>query len=249
MTDNNWSITSLGVDTGTDISTGISTVSSTDSLAKCFINHLLAIDNNIPPVISQTLWQALVKYYDAPIRAYHNLNHLRQLFDQFEQVKSHLQQPAIVALALFYHDIIYDPKKSDNELKSAEYAVTHLQDYLTLEQCQRIYALIMMTATHQIDDNEDNILDSNTLHSDAAFLLDMDLSILGADWSDYERYAQAIRQEYQHVANDGYRKGRIAVLEGLLAHDRLYLTEDYHGRLEQIARGNIRREIELLQMF
>ena len=248
MTDNNWSATSLDIDTGTVISTAISTVFSTDSLAKGFIKHLLAIDNTIPPVISQALWQALVKYYDEPIRAYHNLNHLRQLFDQFEQVKSHLQQPAIVALALFYHDIIYDPKQSDNELKSAEYAVTHLQDYFTPEQCQRIYALIMMTATHQIDDNEDNILDGNTLNSDAAFLLDMDLSILAADWADYQRYAQAVRQEYVHVANDDYRKGRIAVLEGLLAHDRLYLTQDYHQRLEQIARENIRREIEFLQV-
>ena len=243
MTDNNWSATSLGIDTGTDISNGISTVFSTDSLAKGFIKHLLAIDNTIPPVISQTLWQALVKHYDDPTRAYHNLSHLRQLFDQFERVKSHLQQPAIVALALFYHDIIYDPKKSDNELKSAEYAVTYLQDYLTPEQCQRIYALIMMTTTHQLNDNNDNISDS-----DAAFLLDMDLSILAADWADYQRYAQAVRQEYVHVASDDYRHGRIAVLEGLLAHDRLYLTQDYHQRLEQIARGNIRREIELLQV-
>lgn len=245
--DNNWSATSLGVDTGTyistDISNGISTVFSTDSLAKDFIKHLLAINNTIPPVISQALWQALVKHYDEPIRAYHNLNHLRQLFEQFEQVKSTLKQPAIVALALFYHDIIYDPKKSDNELKSAEYAVTHLQDYLTPEQCQRIYALIMMTATHQLNDNNDNISDS-----DAAYLLDMDLSILAADWADYQRYAQAVRQEYAHVASDDYRHGRIAVLEGLLAHDRLYLTQDYHQRLEQIARGNIRREIELLQV-
>lgn len=216
---------------------------SIDSLGKCFIKHLLAINNTTTPVIGQALWQDIVKNYDEPIRAYHNLNHLRQLFGQFEHVKSRLQQPSIVALVLFYHDIIYDPTQQDNERQSAEYAVAHLQDYLNTEQCQRIYALIMMTATHQLDNNNDNISDS-----DAAFLLDMDLSILGADWVDYQRYAQAVRQEYAHVASDDYRTGRITVLKGLLAHDRLYLTDDYYERLEHVARENIRREIEFLQV-
>lgn len=226
MMDNIWSTTLLSI----------------DSLGKCFIKHLLAI-NTTTSVISHALWQDIVKNYDEPIRAYHNLNHLRQLFGQFEHVKSRLQQPSIVALALFYHDIIYDPTQQDNELKSAEYAKAHLKDYLTIEQCQRIYNLIMMTANHQLEDK-----DGNTLDSDAAYLLDMDLSILGADWVDYQRYAQAVRQEYEHVANDDYRKGRIAVLEGLLAHDRLYLTENYYERLEHVARENIRREIEFLQV-
>ena len=227
MTDNTWSTTLLSI----------------DSLGKCFIKHLLAINNTTTSVISQALWHDVANHYSEPIRAYHNLNHLRQLFGQFEHVKSRLQQPSIIALALFYHDIIYDPTQQNNELKSAEYAVAQLQEYLNVEQCQRIYALIMMTATHQLD-----YKDGNTLDSDAAYLLDMDLSILGADWVDYQRYAQAVRQEYEHVANDDYRKGRIAVLEGLLAHDRLYLTENYYERLEHVARENIRREIEFLQV-
>lgn len=210
----------------------------TDSLGKCFTKHLLAVNNTSTPVISQALWQDIAVRYSEPVRAYHTLAHLEQLFGQFKQTKYHLSQPSIVALALFYHDVIYDPTRQDNERKSARYAVTHLQDYLTAEQCQRISALIMMTATHQLD---------NTTDMDASYLLDMDLSILGADWSSYERYAQAVRQEYQHVAIADYRTGRIAVLKGLLAHDSLYLTDAYYQRLERQARLNIRREIEFLQ--
>ena len=99
----------------------------------------------------------------------------------------------------------------------------------------------MMTATHQMDTlaHEDKI-------SDAAYLLDMDLSILGAPWSEYDQYAQAVRQEYVHVAKENYRVGRIAVLEKLLAHSSLYLTAYYHKRLEEQARKNIKREISLL---
>lgn len=209
-----------------------------DSLSKHFTEHLLAIDNTITPVISQALWQDVANHYSESVRAYHNLTHLQQLFEQFAHLRDKLEQPHIVALALFYHDIIYDPTQPDNELNSAKYAVAQLQNHLTAEQHQRIYALIIMTATHQLGDNNDNISDS-----DAAFLLDMDLSILGADWADYERYAQAVRQEYAHVAIDDYRNGRTAVLRGLLSHDRLYLTDDYYQRLEHIARRNIECEI------
>lgn len=213
-----------------------------DSLSKHFAEQLLTINNTIAPVISQALWQDVANHYSKPVRAYHNLTHLQQLFEHFEQIKSNLRQPSVVALALFYHDIIYDPTKLDNELQSAKYAVAQLQDCLTVEHCERIYKLIMMTATHQIDDK-----DENTLDSDAAFLLDMDLSILGTDWASYERYAQAVRQEYAHVAANDYRRGRINVLKGLLDHDRLYLTEDYYQRFEHVARQNIEREIELLR--
>ena len=221
---------------------GSSTPFIMDSLSKHFTEHLLAINNTIAPVISQALWQNVANHYSEPVRAYHNLTHLQQLFEHFEQIKCNLRQPSVVALALFYHDVIYDPTKLDNELQSAKYAIAQLQDCLTVEHCERIYKLIMMTATHQLDDK-----DKYTLDSDAAFLLDMDLSILGTDWASYERYAQAVRQEYAHVAIDDYRCGRINVLKELLAHDRLYLTEDYYQRFEHVARQNIEREIELLQ--
>ena len=182
--------------------------------------------------------------YNETQRVYHSLQHIRQLFGQFEQVKHHLNEPHIIALALFYHDVIYTPTCVDNELKSAEYAVESLNSYLSAEQCQYIYALIMMTASHQIDQIDELIGDGK--YSDAAYLLDMDLSILGASWSEYQQYAQAVRQEYAHISNVNYRVGRISVLKGLLAHQTLYLTDYYHSRLEEQARENIKREIKIL---
>lgn len=202
-----------------------------------FTEHLLAINDAINLESCARLWQNIATHYSESKRAYHNLNHLQQLFTQFEQIEQQLAQPNIVALALYYHDVIYDPKRSDNELKSAEYAVRHLQDYLSAEQCRRLHALIIMTADHQLDDSAD---------LDAAYLLDMDLSILGTEWSDYQHYAQAVRQEYQHVTTEDYRIGRVQVLRGLLAHSQLYLTEYYYERLERHARSNIQREISAL---
>ena len=214
-------------------------------LGKIFEWHLSAINNAIEPVILKALWQDIAMRYNESQRVYHSLQHIQQLFGQFEQIKNHLNQQHIIALALFYHDVIYEPTCVNNELKSAEYAVEALSSYLTAEQCQYIYALIMMTASHQIDDIDKN--SDKAKESDAAYLLDMDLSILGASWSEYEQYAKDIRQEYAHVSNANYCVGRVEVLEELLAHPTLYLTDDYHSRLEQQARENIEREITLLR--
>jgi len=179
--------------------------------------------------------------YGEPQRAYHTLNHIEQLLIQLESIKHHLAEPHIIALALYYHDAIYNPTRSDNELKSAEFATDALSPYLSTEQCQQIYALIMMTANHQID----TLVDSDK-YNDAAYLLDMDLSILGAPWSAYEQYAKAIRQEYTNVSDDNYRNGRTTVLKGLLVHPKLYLTDHYYNQLETQARDNIKRELTLL---
>ena len=213
-------------------------------LGKIFEWHLSAINNAIEPVILKALWQDIAMRYNESQRVYHSLQHIQQLFGQFEQINNHLNQQHIIALALFYHDVIYEPTCVDNELKSAEYAVESLSPYLSAEQCQYIYALIMMTASHQIDDIDKN--SDKAKESDAAYLLDMDLSILGASWSEYEQYAKDVRQEYANVSNADYSVGRIEVLEGLLAHPTLYLTDYYHSQLENQARQNIEREIKVL---
>ncbi|MGY8857126.1 MAG: HD domain-containing protein [Pseudomonadales bacterium] len=212
-----------------------------DELGKYFAQHLSAMTSDILPKQIVRLWQDIVTRYGEPQRAYHTLNHIKQLLVQFDSVKHHLAEPHIIALALYYHDVIYDPTRSDNELKSAEFATDALSPYLSTEPCQQIHALIMMTASHQID----TLVDRNK-YNDAAYLLDMDLSILGTPWSAYEQYAKAIRQEYKHIADNNYRDGRTAVLQGLLAHPKLYLTDHYYNQLETQARANIKRELTLL---
>ena len=212
-------------------------------LGNHFYLCLSALNSDVTPDDAQALWQDISVRYGEPQRAYHTLSHIEQLLVQFESIKHHLTAPYIVALALYYHDVIYDPTRVDNEQKSAEYAVGALSSYLRLEQCQDIYAFIMMTANHQIDESIYSVEYSSVKYSDAAYLLDMDLSILGAPWPTYQQYAQAIRQEYAHVADDNYCDGRTAVLQGLLAHPKLYLTDYYYSQLEAQARDNIKREL------
>lgn len=217
-------------------------------LGNRFYLHLSAISSDITPDNAQALWQDIAVRYSEHQRAYHTLDHIQQLFGQFEQIKHRLNEPDIIALAMYYHDVIYEPTRSDNELKSAEFAVEVLGHYLDADQCQHIYALIMMTASHEIDEFDEwsDIVKEKNSYSDAAYLLDMDLSILGASWSAYEKYAKAVRQEYLHVSMADYCVGRTEVLKGLLAHPKLYLTDCYYEQLEFQARDNIKREVNSL---
>ncbi|MER1974028.1 MAG: hypothetical protein ABS880_09695, partial [Psychrobacter alimentarius] len=108
-----------------------------------FSQHLFALNSDITSAESRTLWLDIATHYNETARAYHSLRHIQQLFFQFEHIRQHLHQPHIIALALYYHDVIYNPMRSDNELKSAEYMSDNLSYYLNDQQCQHIYDLIM----------------------------------------------------------------------------------------------------------
>jgi predicted metal-dependent HD superfamily phosphohydrolase len=215
------------------------------TLKSLFTHHLQAVSPDLAMNSIERLWLDIEQRYSEPHRAYHTLAHLEFIFAQFFGIAELLRQPHLVALALFYHDIIYHvgdksaatvaPKS--NEALSADYAAAQLKEWLNPEQIQRIYDLILLTENHQLIDAED---------SDAAYLLDFDLSVLGAPWSTYQRYAQAVRFEYQHVPLEAYRLGRTKVLQHLLDHPRLYMTEKFYTQFEESARANIARELQSL---
>ena len=177
-------------------------------LGTIFTQHLSAMSSHITPEQVSILWQDIAIRYNELRRSYHSLQHIQQLFGQFDQVKNNLHEPHIIALALLYHDVIYEPTRSDNELKSAEYAVESLTGYLSAEQCQHIYTLIMMTASHQIDKWSNKVKEREE-YSDAAYLLDMDLSILGSSWWSMNTmltlYAKSIRMSQMAIiASDAW---------------------------------------------
>jgi predicted metal-dependent HD superfamily phosphohydrolase len=80
------------------------------------------------------------------------------------------------------------------------------------------------------------------IDADLAPLLDLDLSILAAAPAVYRTYAQAIRLAYAHVPDELYRLGRGRILEGFLARDRIYRTEQLHALWDEHARANIASE-------
>jgi len=178
---------------------------------------------------------ALCRRYCESGRAYHNLDHIMAMLDIVSDFGGTVHDDVAVRLAVWFHDAVYDPRRSDNEDESAAYAMAVLgQGGAAPSLLLAIERLILATKTHQAPPDD----------TDCQILLDADLAVLGASVSDYDRYARAIREEYAWVPEEAYRAGRRKVLESFLGRDRLFHTLLLFNELEQAARDNLQREIE-----
>jgi predicted metal-dependent HD superfamily phosphohydrolase len=180
----------------------------------------------VSPDHAQQGWQQLQQHYTEPNRAYHNFSHIAAMLRHLAQSPLTVHDEAVLKLAIWFHDLIYDPKAKDNEVRSAALAVQWMQQAgFGTERCDAVNACILATASHQL---------SLAAHvPDAALFLDLDLSVLGLPPARYRLYAAAIRKEYAWVAAIPYRLGRAGVLQKFLARSELYFTPYFRQRLER----------------
>ena len=182
----------------------------------------------------ETLWLEIEKQYSHKSRHYHSLEHLENMFRWADAYKTHFTDWPAMVFAIFYHDAVYKVLKSDNEEKSAELAGKRLRQMqfpeTRIELCQKH---ILATKTHQLSDL-----------SDTNWLLDIDLSILGADWDSYANYARQVRREYAIYPDLIYNPGRKKVLAKFLDREFIFKTPEFRSRFEAQARNNIQQEIE-----
>jgi predicted metal-dependent HD superfamily phosphohydrolase len=181
----------------------------------------------------------LVAAYGEAGRHYHGRAHIEALLRLAGTHRDRLVDPASIELAIFYHDAVYDPTRSDNEVRSAGLAREHLiQLGAPPPVVERVAFLIDLTR-HGATEPPPN-------DDDALCFLDWDLSVLGAAPQTYDAYAAAIRREYAHVPEDAYRHGRGSVLSGFLAQPAIYRTAQFRLLWEAKARSNIERELAVL---
>lgn len=183
-------------------------------------------------LIIDEIFQFLVEKYSEKHRAYHNLSHIYYLLE--EGKKFEFDDTDSVYLTTWFHDVIYEPKRSDNEIESAKLAVKLLSE-LNFSN-NKIEQIILSTQTHSAEN----------LDLDGKTFLDLDLSILGANYEVYQNYSRAIREEYSHVSDDLYRQGRKRILENFLKRELIYFTDNLRERFEKQARINLINEIKEL---
>ncbi|KXX72463.1 hypothetical protein [Flammeovirga sp. SJP92] len=180
-------------------------------------------------------WLEIEKAYSSPKRKYHNLKHIENMMIELKEVENDIENKEAVVLAIYYHDIIYNPLKNNNELKSAELAVKRLAelgiDKIIIKECERH---IISTKSHEATSS----MDSN-------YLIDIDMAILGKEWSTYQEYMEGVRAEYSIYPDFIYNKGRKKVLNHFLNGD-LFLTSTFQKKYEDQAQKNIKNEIALL---
>lgn len=176
----------------------------------------------------------LLARYAEPHRRYHTVAHLTAVLSTVDRLAPCADHLDAVRLAAWYHDAVYDPRRPDNEERSAELAEAELAP-LAAGTIARVAALVRLTAGHHAAASD----------GDAGVLCDADLAMLAAPAAAYERYVAAVRREYAHLDDEAWQGGRTAVLLALLALRPLFQTSP--GReWEPAARHNISRELAAL---
>jgi predicted metal-dependent HD superfamily phosphohydrolase len=178
--------------------------------------------------------------YTSGRRHYHNLHHIAALLQFCEQYAGELINRDVVTFAVFYHDIIYNVLRKDNEARSAQLAVKRLQALrVPASITEQVKLYIEATQTHAV-------IAAVTHTGDLQLFLDFDMSVLAADWDAYKAYARQVRKEYRIYPDKLYYPGRKQFLQHCLQAEHIFQTPVFRKYYEEAARENIARELEFI---
>jgi predicted metal-dependent HD superfamily phosphohydrolase len=184
--------------------------------------------------LTERLREDLLARWSESHRKHHNVVHLHELLDAVQSLADEglsFDREA-VELAAWFHDAIYEIGRDDNEDRSADLARELLSSSPVRDEVAR---LVLATKTHKVADDDIN----------AAVLSDADLSVLGANAARYQRYAAAVREEYDAVPDEVFKPARAQVLTELL-NGPIFHTAPGRDRWEAQARRNVAAEIAAL---
>lgn len=197
----------------------------------------LALMERLQLTPSPATFDRLLRAYTATDRHYHNDQHIARCLAELDGAAPHIPAPDPIELALWFHDAVYDTHSARNEADSAQWAADFLADcQATPELTNAVVALILATR-HQPGD----------LTVPEQWMVDIDLSSLGAEPQRWTADDQAIRQEYAWVPEATFREKRVAILRGFLERPVIYATDYFRDKYEAQARINLSNAIQRLE--
>lgn len=174
------------------------------------------------------VFEALVDRYSEPHRAFHTLQHIAECLAALKPVRS---APPAAAIAIWFHDAIFDPRRNDNEERSAAWAKTVLGKGALADQVEK-----MILATKA---------GAATIDVYERMVADIDLAILAASEPRYSEHEAQLRQEHCWLDDAAYKEHRFKLLRSY--SDRVYIFGSPEFRsLEIKARKNIERSVNAL---
>jgi predicted metal-dependent HD superfamily phosphohydrolase len=123
---------------------------------------------------SASIHQRLISSYCEPQRHYHTLAHVEHCLGMFDQCKSLVSNPDALELAIWFHDVIFEPGRHDNEALSKE-----LYLYLSIKvhapELRELVGRLIMATLHDGSSLEDD---------DARYMVDIDLTFRIISWAE-----------------------------------------------------------------
>jgi predicted metal-dependent HD superfamily phosphohydrolase len=174
--------------------------------------------------------------YCEPQRYYHTLAHISACLSELQQLSLPRALQERIGLAIWFHDVVYDPLARDNEQQSAGFFQKKASaDGMAPDLIQEVSSMIEATMRHEAP--------SEAEARATRLLIDIDLAILGASPARFRAYDEAIRREYAAVPALIYRRKRRQVLRSFLDRQNLFCTPEFRERYEQQARKNLLRVV------
>lgn len=167
-------------------------------------------------------------------RKYHSRTHLLAVLEALDVLTEPALPARTVSLAAWFHDAVYEGVAGQDEEDSALLAEDRLTAVgLSPADVAEVARLVRLTSSHSPEPGD---------HA-GALLCDADLSVLGGDQQAYARYLAAVREDYAHVSDADFAKGRAAVVRHLLGLDPLFHGERAKALWLDAARRNLSAEL------
>jgi predicted metal-dependent HD superfamily phosphohydrolase len=182
---------------------------------------------------SHHVFEQLFAAYTGTDRHYHGIGHIAECLSELDSVREMATNPKAIEAAIWFHDVVYDGRRQDNEERSADLAQEQLArlgyDATFRDEVRR---LILLTRHDRPPPDRDGQL-----------MVDIDLASLSRPAEVFDRNSELIRQEYPHVPEADFVRGREQMLGRFLQRPRIYYTDVFHDRDEKQARINLQRVI------
>ena len=185
---------------------------------------------------SAAIHQRLVNGYNEPQRHYHTLAHIDHCLSMFEQCKSLATNPDALEIAVWFHDVIFEPGKPDNEALSAK-LYEELSAGVHADEFRALVGRLIMATLHNQRSPDDN---------DTGYMVDIDLSSFGLPWEEFLRDSRRLREESAELSDADYYQKQGAFRSCLLARPRFYQTDFFRQRYEQQSRDNLAKYFDQL---
>lgn len=188
-------------------------------------NRCLPTEKDASPIYDDLLGR-----YSELGRCYHKQTHLTHCLQEFDKAILSMDCPDAIELALWFHDAVYVPGATDNELRSAELFRQWGDISFSSDFVDKICQLILVTMHKQPPNG-----------SDECYIVDIDLSSFGVNWSRFLQDSENVRKESAFVPDAVYYPSHAGFLKRLLNRPRIFYTDFFYVRYEEAARCNIKR--------
>ncbi len=166
-------------------------------------------------------------------RAYHNKAHIDDCLLLFDEVRHLALEPDAVEMAIWLHDVIYDPRSKTNEEDSIVFAHEIMSELGLPARFQHRVARRIYPTKHVFA----------LTNPDYQLIADIDLASLGYTWEKFKKNGEDIRFEYSFAPWNDYVTGRNAILRSFLDREHIYYHQWFRDRYETQAQANIKRAI------